>query len=124
NRRWLALAVSWGVCLLGWLAVALIPNSYESAARLYVQLDDTLAEQIGIGSDIRQKDIERVRQTLTSDVNFEKVVRSTGLGETVTTAAQMERAIEALARDVKVVGDDRNVFEITARSGRSDLSDG
>ncbi len=124
NRRWLALAVSWGVCLLGWLAVALIPNSYESAARLYVQLDDALAEQIGIGSDIRQKDIERVRQTLTSNVNFEKVVRSTRLGETVTTAAQMERAIEALARDVKVVGDDRNVFEITARSGRSDLSDG
>ena len=50
NRRWLALAVAWGVCLLGWLAVALIPNSYESEARLYVQLDDVLADQIGIGA--------------------------------------------------------------------------
>ena len=30
NRRWLALAVAWGVCLIGWLIVALIPNSYES----------------------------------------------------------------------------------------------
>ena len=33
NRRWLALAVAWGLCLLGWLVVALIPNSYESQAR-------------------------------------------------------------------------------------------
>ena len=30
NRRWLALAVAWGVCLLGWLGLAFIPNSYES----------------------------------------------------------------------------------------------
>ena len=49
NRRWIALAVAWGVCLLGWLAVALFPNSYESKARLFVQLDDVLAQQIGIG---------------------------------------------------------------------------
>ena len=27
NRRWLALGVAWGVCALGWLVVALIPNS-------------------------------------------------------------------------------------------------
>ena len=43
NRRWLALAVAWGICVLGWLAVAMIPNSYESKARLFVQLDDVLA---------------------------------------------------------------------------------
>ncbi len=33
NRRWLALAVAWGLCLVGWLAVALFPNTYESQAR-------------------------------------------------------------------------------------------
>ena len=27
RRRWLALGVAWGLCLVGWLAVALIPNS-------------------------------------------------------------------------------------------------
>ena len=124
NRRWLALAVAWGVCLLGWLVVALIPNSYESQARLYVQLDDVLADQIGIGADSRKNDIERIRQTLTSAVNFEKVVRSTRIGDTVTSPAQMERTIASLANDIKVVGDEKNVFQITATSGRSDLSDG
>ena len=123
NRRWLALAVAWGVCLLGWLVVALIPNSYTSEARLYVQLDDVLAEQIGIGAASREKDIQRIRQTLTSAVNFEKVVRSTRIGQTATTPAQIERAVKKLAEDVKVVGDEKNVFQIAATSGRSDLSD-
>jgi uncharacterized protein involved in exopolysaccharide biosynthesis len=38
NRRWLALAVAWAVCLLGWLVVAMIPNTYESRARIFVPM--------------------------------------------------------------------------------------
>ncbi|BBC72972.1 chain-length determining protein [Altererythrobacter sp. B11] len=123
NRRWLALAVAWGVCLLGWLAVALIPNSYESNARLFVQFDDVLADQIGIGTGSRQKDIERVRQTLTSAVNLEKVIRSTRLGETISSPADMERAVQDLAKEILIKGDEDNLFQITATSGRRDLSD-
>ena len=50
HRRWLALAVAWGVCLLGWLVVAMVPNSYESKARIFVQLDDVLADVTGVPS--------------------------------------------------------------------------
>ena len=124
NRRWLALAVAWGICLLGWLAVALIPNSYESKARMFVQLDDMLADQIGIGADARKQDIERMRQTLVSATNLEKIIRSTKLGETVTSPGQMERAVASLGEDIKLVGDEKNVFTLTVTSGRSDLSDG
>ena len=125
NRRWLALAVAWGVCLAGWLGVAFFPNTYESQTRLFVQLDDVLADQVGIGADSREKAIARVRQTLTSAVNMEKVVRSTRIGREVTTPAQMDAAIATLMKNVKVVGaaDQKDVFTITARSGRSDLSD-
>lgn len=123
NRRWLALAVAWGVCLLGWLAVALIPNSYESRARMFVQLDDMLADQIGIGSDSRKQDIERMRQTLVSATNLEKIIRSTSLGETITSPGQMERAIESLGQDIKLVGDEKNVFTLTVNSAHSDMSD-
>ena len=28
RRRWLAMAVAWGVAVLGWLVIALIPVSY------------------------------------------------------------------------------------------------
>jgi len=46
NRRWLALGVAWVVCLIGWVVVAMIPNSYESSARIFVQLYDPLAAQV------------------------------------------------------------------------------
>ena len=124
NRRWLALGIAWAVCLLGWLVVALIPNSYESEARIFVQLDDVLAEQIGMNSSASERDLERVRQTLVSDINLEKVVRSTRLGDEITNAAEMEKAIAKLSDDIKVVSEGENLFEISATSGRSDLSDG
>ncbi len=80
HRRWIALLVAWAICMLGWLVVAMVPNCYESRARIFVQLDDALAEQIGIGMGDRKRDIDRVRQTLTSAVNMEKVVRATRHG--------------------------------------------
>jgi polysaccharide chain length determinant protein (PEP-CTERM system associated) len=123
HRRWLALALAWGVCLLGWLAVAMVPNKYESHARIFVQLDDPLADQLDIGRGDRQRDIERVRQTLTSAVNMEKVVRSTRIAESVHTPKQMEAVVLELAGLIKVESKQDNLFEITAASNDGAWSD-
>ncbi len=123
HRRWLALAVTWGVCLVGWLIVALVPNSYESRARLFVQLDDALSEVTGVGVGDRKRDIDRVQQTLTSAVNLEKVIRATVIGEEITSPKQMELAILDLAKDVKVQNVKENLFEIIAESGDGSRSD-
>ena len=29
TRRWMVLAVAWGICILGWLMIAMIPNMRE-----------------------------------------------------------------------------------------------
>lgn len=123
HRRWLALAVTWAVCLLGWLVVALIPNGYESRARIFIQLDDALAEQVGIPVSDRKREIERIRQTLTSAVNLEKVVRSTRIGDEVQSGKELEAAVLGLAEDIKVVSQQDNLFEITAVSSRESFSD-
>ena len=123
HRRWLALAVAWVVCLVGWLVVALIPNSYESKARIFVQLDDALAEQVGIGVADRKRDIERIRQTLTSAVNLEKVVRSTRIGDSVESPKQLEAEVLKLAENIQVVSQQDNLFEITAASKDGAFSD-
>src|SRR5579884_2226890 len=80
HRRWLALGVAWGVALIGWLVIALIPNSYESTARIYVSMQSILPSQVGITPDQQQKALDRVRDTLTSATNLEKVIRRTDLG--------------------------------------------
>lgn len=123
HRRWLALAVAWAVCLLGWLVVAMVPNTYESNARLYVQLDDALSEVTGVGVGNRKRDIDRVQQTLTSAVNLEKVIRSTAVGEEITSPKQMEAAVLGLAKKIKVENVKDNLFEITAEFGDGSRSD-
>lgn len=122
RRRWLALCVAWAVCVVGWLAIALIPNSYESNARIYVQLEDVLAEQLEIAGGA-ERDITRVRQTLTSSVNLEKVIRSTRLGEGIDDQRKMEKAIQDLTEAVEVKSEEDNLFELSAEIGRGDLSD-
>ncbi|ANY20781.1 Chain length determinant protein [Tsuneonella dongtanensis] len=121
-RRWLVLGVAWGVCMLGWIAVALIPNSYESKARIYVQLDDVLSDQLKIangGAD----EIQRVKKTLAGAVNLEKVVRSTDLGKDIASQREMEKAVASLMEDVKVESVEDNLFTITAKVGKRKLSD-
>lgn len=123
HRRWLALAVAWAVCLLGWLVVAMVPNTYESNARLYVQLDDALSEVTGVGVGDRKRDIDRVQQTLTSAVNLEKVIRSTAVGAEITSPKQMEAAVLGLAKKIKVENVKDNLFEIKAQFGDGARSD-
>lgn len=121
-RRWIVLGVAWAVSLLGWLVVAMVPNSYESHARIFVQLDDVLAQQIGIQGN-RKQDIDRVRQTLTSAVNLEKVIRGTAIGEEITSPKQMEGAVLGLGKKIKVESEQENLFEITATYGDGANSD-
>ena len=100
HRRWIALGVAWGVCLLGWLVVALIPNTYESKARIFVDVDDVLSEQLGIAGDGKEE-IAHVRQTLLSSVNLEKVITTTKLGDGIADRTQLEAAIADLSKDVQ-----------------------
>lgn len=122
HRRWLAIAVAWGVCLLGWLVIAMIPNTYESKARVYVDVEDVLSKQLGIAGDGKEE-IMRVRQTLSSAKNLEKVITATRLGEGVTERGALDAMIGELEKKVKVTSEQDNLFEITAEIGRGDLSD-
>src|SRR3546814_20223295 len=66
RRRGLALAVAWGLCLAGWLVIALIPNIYQSRARVSAQMQRILPEQTGITDAERRRDQLRGQQKLTS----------------------------------------------------------
>lgn len=123
NRRWLALGIAWAICAVGWLVVAIIPNSYESRARIFVQMQSILPGKMGITPMEQQKDVDRVRQTLTSAVNLEKVVRGTDISLGVSSPRDMAGKVEMLRTNIKVVAQQDNLFEITAISSDSGMSD-
>ena len=122
-RRWLALAVAWGICLAGWLAVSLVPNRYESQARVLVQVQTLLSGKIGIDKAEMQRAVDSVRQTLTSTANLETVVKSTALARTVSSESDMAARIAALQKAITIEETADGLFVVTARTGFSGLSD-
>ncbi|MGN8000604.1 XrtA system polysaccharide chain length determinant [Sphingomonas sp. 22176] len=111
-RRTLALAIAWAVCVVGWVAVSRIPDSYESKARILVELRQMLPNDGGVAAAGQQQDIDRIRQTLTSSVNLEKVVRGTDLAKTITKPADLGARIAGLQKAIKLTAQQDNLFEI------------
>jgi polysaccharide chain length determinant protein (PEP-CTERM system associated) len=112
-RRWLALGVAWAVAIVGWLFVAQIPSSYESTARVFAQMQTILPAAVGITPADQQKDLDTVRQTLTSADNLEKVVRGTDLANTVATDKDVADRVAALQPAVKITSEQDNTFTIS-----------
>ena len=125
NRRWVALAVAWGVAMLGWLGVALIPNSYQSKARVYVNTQSLLEDRMGITQVQSQQDLDRLRSTLASAENLEKVVRGTDLSQSVSGPRDIAAKITTLRENISVMAQaDPSMIDISAISADSSLSDG
>jgi polysaccharide chain length determinant protein (PEP-CTERM system associated) len=121
-RRWIALAVAWGLCLAGWFVVSQMPNKYESRARVFVQMRQILPTQ-GVESTIeQQKDLDRVRQTLTSAMNLVKVVKGTDLARTVANDRDVADRVAALQGMIKLTAQQDNLFEITVTAGSPKLA--
>lgn len=114
TRRWLALAVAWGVALIGWAAVAQIPNSYESRARVFVQMNTILPNAVGISAADQQRDVDTIRQTLTSAMSLAKVVRGTDLANTVKTDRDVADRVAGLSKAIKITAEQDNLFSIVA----------
>jgi polysaccharide chain length determinant protein (PEP-CTERM system associated) len=119
-RRWLALAVAWGLCLAGWFVVSQMPNRYESHARIFVQLRQLLPTQGVESAAEQQKDLDRIRQTLTSTVNLVKVVKGTDVGRGAVTDRDVLDRAAGLQGAIKLTAQQDNLFEITvtAPSGK------
>lgn len=121
-RRWLALGVAWAVCLLGWLVVSLIPNRYEARARVLVETESVLAGKVGMTENDTQRDIDRMRQTLVSADNLEKVVRATALARQATTDAEVSALAAQLGDHINITALPDNFFEISAQTSGTGLS--
>jgi polysaccharide biosynthesis transport protein len=122
RRRWLALAVAWAISLLGWLVISMIPNTYQSDARIFVQVQSLLPDKMGISQADRQRDVDRVRTTLTSTVSLEKVVRGTALSRLVSNDREITAMASGLSKDITLVAEQDNLFKITAEANASGLS--
>lgn len=117
RRRWTGVIIAWLVCGIGWVGVYLVPNQYESGARLFVDADAVLTPLLrGIAADSAPTtQLEILQRTLLSRPNMEKLVSKTDLDLTINSPSDRERLLTRLASEIKVVPQTRNLFTITYR---------
>ena len=118
RRRWSGVAVAWLICGLGWVGVYLVPNQFESSARLYVDADAILTPLLrGIAADSSPAgQLEVLQRTLLSRPNLEKLISKTDLDLTVNSPTDRERLISQLAATIQVQPQTANLFTIKYRN--------
>lgn len=111
RMRWLALAVAWGFCLIGWLMVMRVPAAYESSARIQVQVKSLLGD--GSEGDL-QKNVDLVRQSLTSTEILKRVVKVSN-GERPLTSTEGQSLIGALRGGISITAQGEDLLELKTR---------
>jgi polysaccharide chain length determinant protein (PEP-CTERM system associated) len=124
RRRWTGVIVAWLVCGVGWVGVYLIPNQYESSARLFVDADAILTPLLrGIAADSAPTtQLEILQRTLLSRPNIEKLVSKTDLDLMLNSPSDRERLLSRLAAEIKVVPQTKNLFTISYRDKNPKLA--
>jgi polysaccharide chain length determinant protein (PEP-CTERM system associated) len=124
RNRWFAIAVSWMVCVAGWVLVSAIPNQYESDARLYVDSDAVLTPLLhGLAlDDTPSNQLEVLQRTLLSRPNLDKLISKTDLDLTVSGPADRETLVANLATAIRVTPQTRNLFTISYRNATPKLA--
>lgn len=113
-RRWTILIAAWIVCLLGWFAVALIPNRYTASARIYVDTQTLLRplmKDLAVQPDI-ERQVDIMRRTLLTRPNVEQIVRRTDLDLNAATPLELEQLIQRLTEKIRIDLEGPNLFRI------------
>ncbi len=114
RHRWHALGTAVAICLLGWTAIAVLPDRYQSSTRIYVDTQSLLSPLMrGMTVDFDlDNQVEIMQRTLLSRPNLEKVMRATDLDLTVGSELEREELLEKMLErtELKIEGD--NLFSV------------
>ena len=124
RRRWLGVFITWLICGVGWVGVYLVPDQYESSARLFVDADAILTPLLhGLAADSGPtSQLEMLQRTLLSRPNLEKLISKTDLDLSVANPSDRERLLQSLGTEIKVIPQTRNLFTITYRNKSAKLA--
>ena len=104
--RWPALALAWAVALVGWLAVAVMPDRFEARTRVYVDTESLLKpllEGIAVDRDVMSQ-VSMMQSVMKSRPNLEKVARKTDLFLSADSTEDQEVVIDSLQERIVLQG--------------------
>tara|TARA_R110001592_G_scaffold59205_6_gene179671 strand:- start:1291 stop:2880 length:1590 start_codon:yes stop_codon:yes gene_type:complete len=104
KRRYIIIS-TWLICPIGWGIVSMMPDVYESKARVYADTQSILAPllkglTVQTNTDVQ---INLMVKTLLGRPNLERILRMTDLDIQADTSKEYEKLIERLKEDIKIV---------------------
>lgn len=114
RRRWYIVAIAWAICLAGWGFVLVLPDTYASKTRIYVDTQTMLApllRGIAVASNLDQQ-VAFMKRTLLSRPNLEQVARMTDLDLTAETDRDMDGLLNELSKDILIRSQGTDLFTI------------
>jgi polysaccharide chain length determinant protein (PEP-CTERM system associated) len=116
HYRWHGLVIAWAVCVLGWIGVGLIPNTYQAVAKVYIDTDTLmgpLLRGLTVSTDPEQT-VSIMLNTLVTRPNLEQVVHLTDPHSTAQGESQLQTAVQRLQDNIalKPLGS-KNLYEIS-----------
>ena len=116
RHRWVAVATATLMCIGGWTSVIMMPNQYESSAKVFVDTSSMLKpllRGLAIDTGVREEMALMVRRTLLARPNLEAVARDSDLHLRAQTPQAFESVLRRLRKGIKVTGTHRdNIFDI------------
>jgi polysaccharide chain length determinant protein (PEP-CTERM system associated) len=102
--RWYAVMLAVPLCLVGWIAVQLLPDQYQATARVYLDTQSVLRpllRGLAVDSNVRSE-IDLMTKTLLSRPNLEKIARMTDLDLKAKTPDQMDELLDRLLNNIEI----------------------
>src|SRR5215472_6388608 len=102
--RWTAMLVAWIVCLIGWLVVFALPDTYGAWAQVHIDPHSLLSRYTrDTGPELNAGgEIEAVREALLGSPQLDKVARAAMPGYAMASPAQQQGMVEQLRKRVRV----------------------
>ncbi len=114
--RWIAVAAMWLVALGGWTKVFLLPNDFQTSARVFVDTQTILKPLLAGMTSVPniEQQVSIMSRTLLSRPNIERVMRMVDLDVRGRTAREQEAVVENLMTNIKISGTSTNdIYTIT-----------
>lgn len=102
--RWYALAIAWGLMIVGAALVFSLPNKYAASAQVYADteaLSNPLLKGVAVQPDVRQR-LSIITHTLLTRPNLETVADKTGLSSRATTPEEKDQLLDKLGAAVNI----------------------
>ena len=104
--RWSAVLVAWLVATGGWIKVYLLPDDYQTTARVFVDTQSILKPLLSSMTSMPNvaQQVAIMSRTLLSRPNVERVIRMVDLDVRATTAREHEKQVDELMQKIRIGG--------------------